>query len=261
MLKITPICIEYPNAINLEKPYAILLVNCGTGFLRKDTIKIDVLPGRIFLLKDDLSVKLESGMLVGHLIEFQEVMLQTFLLQSSMHVNKGLYDPNVILPYVDLKLDALPFLFNLIAQLNYEIEESSSALGFMHYLFSFMRHVNKDVERVFMMNRNRENDLLKLLKLIEEQYKKSKKPEDYSARMGITPRALNELCYEYFGKRFLKVLSERILNQADLLLFQNKLSIKEIAFELKFYDANHFNSVYKEEKGILPREYRKRMTG
>jgi len=259
MLKITPICIEHPDVLKLQRPYAILLVSSGEGILKVNDEQAELLPNRVFLLKDGLQVLLEGNMLVGHLIEFQEVMLRAFLLQSAMHRNKGLYNPNVSLPHVDLKLEALVFVFNLISQLILEMEEGTSPLGLMHYLFALLRHVNKDVEHVFVLDPNNEEVLLKLIILIEAHYKNNRKTSFYATALKMEDRKLNDFCKEYFeGSRLAEVLMARILTEVDYLLLQNKLSIQQISNELNFSNPGHLNKVYKTAKKISPKEYRRR---
>ncbi|RZM13114.1 MAG: hypothetical protein EOO88_44895, partial [Pedobacter sp.] len=93
MLKIVPICKEDAECIELNRPYAVLLVSNGEGLLRINNRAVELLPGRVFFLKREQQMVMEGELLIGQLIEFQEAMLHAFLIQFAGHRDKGLYDP------------------------------------------------------------------------------------------------------------------------------------------------------------------------
>jgi AraC family transcriptional activator of pobA len=256
MLNIAPICFDRPAVLKLQKPYAVLLIKMGEGGLTLDTHKIDVLPGRVFLLRENFPVMLEGNTLTGHLVEFQEVMLNTFLLQFTTHRGKGLYNPNVVLPYADLNSEAFSFLTGLITQLGYEMDSGTPVVIFRHYLFVLLRHVNRQIEKDVVMISAQEQKLMMLMTLLDKNYRKNRKTDFYAKGMGMRARQLNDFVQQLFGKRFFELLMERVFAEADLLLVDNKLPIKTIAYELGFSDQNHFSIYYSRYRGYTPGFFR-----
>jgi AraC-like DNA-binding protein len=256
MLKIEIICLEQPDVIVLQRPYAVLLVSSGVGVLSVETEQVELVPGRVFFLKKNLQVSLDGDLLIGHLIAFDKVMLHAFLLYFVSHRDKGLYHPDVRLPYADLQLDALLFVLDVIGQLNQEIEEGTPPFIFMHVLFVLLRQVNREVELVSTLPADKERVLVDLLILIEANYKTSRKTSFYAAKLGLTDRELNSFAHEVFGKRFFDVLMERLLVDADMLLRDKNMAIKEIAYELGFTSQSNFTTYYQRYKGYTPGAFR-----
>lgn len=256
MLKTTLICGDSPNILKLQKCYALLLVRKGKGNLSLNDCQVKLIPGRVFLLKENLPVKLEGNVLNGHLVQFQDPMLDIFLQQCVKHRGKGLYDPHVALPYVDVNRDDLSFLTSLIIHLADQIDSGLSTAISRHYFFVLLRHVNRQIEREIVLVAEQEQRLTMLSFLLEQNCKENRKATFYAKKMGMKARQLNQLTHKYFGKRFFKFLMERILAEADVLLMENNLPIKVIAYDLGFSHQNHFAVYYRRHKGFTPGGFR-----
>ncbi|SMC54082.1 AraC family transcriptional regulator [Pedobacter nyackensis] len=256
MLKIALICGDSPHVLELQKSYALLLVSKGKGKLRLNDHQVSLIPGRVFLLKENLSVKLEGTILDGHLVQFQEAMMSTFLRQSVIHKGKGLYNPDRALPYIDVNRNSLSFLIELIAQIGDGMDSGTFALALRHYLFVLLRHVNREAECEIKLVAGQEQRLTMLSVLMDNSYKENRKTSFYAKKMGIKARQLNEFTHKHFGKRFFKILMERILAEADALLIENNLPIKAIAYDLGFSHQNDFSVYYHRHRGCTPSAFR-----
>lgn len=77
------------------------------------------------------------------------------------------------------------------------------------------------------------------------------------------------LSYENFRKRFAQLAGEspgryqkrRRLEWACAAIYHGELSLKQIADELGFCDVFHFSKAFKQEIGLTPSDYRKRVRG
>jgi AraC-like DNA-binding protein len=86
-------------------------------------------------------------------------------------------------------------------------------------------------------------------------------PQDAARRVG--------LAYENFRKRFAQLSGEspgryqkrRRLEWACATIFHGQRSFKQIADELGFCDVFHFSKAFKQEIGVTPSEYRRRVRG
>ena len=256
MLKITLICGDSPYALELQKSYALLLVSKGEGRLSLHGRQVNLMPGRVFLLKENFPVKVEGTIEVGHLVQFQEVMMSTFLCQSVTHRGKGLYNPDETLPYIDVNSNTMSFLRDLITQIGEGMSSGTFALAFRHYLFVLLRHVNREVEREIKLVAEQEQQLIKLSVLMDQNCKEKRKTTFYAEKMGMNARQLNVFTRKHFDKSFFKFLMEWILAEADVLLIENKLPIKGIAYDLGFSHQNDFSVYYHRYRGFTPSAFR-----
>jgi AraC-like DNA-binding protein len=86
-------------------------------------------------------------------------------------------------------------------------------------------------------------------------------PQDVARRAGLS--------YESFRKRFSQLTGEspgryqkrRRLEWACTAIYQGGQSLKQIADELGFCDVVHFSKAFKQEIGLAPSEYRRRVRG
>ena len=255
MLKIALICGDSPHFLELQKSYALLLVSKGKGNLSANNHQVSLIPRRVFLLRENFPVKLEGIILVGYLVQFQEAMMSTFLRQSVTHRGKGLYNPDEALPYVDVNRNTLSFLISLIIQIGDGMDSGTVALVFRNYLYVLLRHVNREAEREIKLLAEQQG-LTMLSVLIDQNCKEHRKTSFYAKKMGMKARQLNEFTYRHLGKRFFKFLMERILSDADVLLIENNLPIKVIAYDLGFSHQNDFSVYYHRYRGCTPSAFR-----
>lgn len=86
-------------------------------------------------------------------------------------------------------------------------------------------------------------------------------PQEVARQIGLN--------YENFRKRFARVMGEspghyqkrRRLEWASAAIYQGEQSLKQIADELGFCDVFHFSKAFKQEVGLTPSDYRKRVRG
>ncbi len=79
----------------------------------------------------------------------------------------------------------------------------------------------------------------------------------FAGLLSTHPNHLNAAVKRQKQKSALAFLHERILHEAQSLLDQTELTIKEIALRLGFADASHFNNFFKKRNGRTPALYRK----
>lgn len=59
------------------------------------------------------------------------------------------------------------------------------------------------------------------------------------------------------GTTPLQYINQKKIEKAQLLLITEELAVKEIAFQLAFYDYSYFNRLFKKTTGVTPQEYRR----
>lgn len=83
-----------------------------------------------------------------------------------------------------------------------------------------------------------------------------KKPvSDYAAELRISATHLNRVCQAVAGKSALKVIHDRIINEAKVNLAYTFQSVSEVAYRLGFVDVSYFSRFFKNHTGIAPNSY------
>lgn len=101
-----------------------------------------------------------------------------------------------------------------------------------------------------------EYDYIRLRHEVEKYYRHIHTVAEFSQRLGISTKALNELCRNYTGNSALEFIHSRLVIEAKRLLkFSNK-PIKQIAYDLHFTDAAHFGNFFKQKTGHTPLEFK-----
>lgn len=258
MLRIAPISYDVAAHISLKRPFAVLLVNKGEGVLQTNGLRVPLHNQRAFLLRDQTQVSLESGLLTGHLIEFQRNLMDQFLLKNIVHHNKGIFQKEVLLPFADLSIDEFIFILNLIQKLNQELEQGSPVILFQKCFFLLLWEINRKVVELKLEDERQNTDLDKLSVLIDRHYQRERKVDFYAAELGMTVRKLNSLTKKHTGKKFFELLIHRLMLEAEGLL-RKDMPIKKIAYQLGFSHHGHLDNHFKKYSGFTPAEFRKKL--
>lgn len=98
--------------------------------------------------------------------------------------------------------------------------------------------------------------LFKFHSLIDLHFKEEKSVTFYAGKLNITANYLNILCKRHFNASATQLIQNRVILEAKRLLHASEKSVKEIAFELGFYDLAYFSRFFKAQTGTSPRQFR-----
>ncbi|MEK6781432.1 MAG: helix-turn-helix domain-containing protein [Bacteroidota bacterium] len=101
------------------------------------------------------------------------------------------------------------------------------------------------------------------LELLEQQFPiKDQRPirmryaSQFADKLNIHVNHLNRAIKETLNKTTTQVISERILQEAKILLHTSNLSVAEIAYVLGFTESTHFNNFFRKHTQINPTKFR-----
>lgn len=77
-----------------------------------------------------------------------------------------------------------------------------------------------------------------------------------SFMLGVSPSTLTKNFKKDTGETLKSYLTKKLIQYSKEHLLLSDLSIKEIAYELKFNDEFYFSHFFKKHVGISPKEYR-----
>ncbi len=92
--------------------------------------------------------------------------------------------------------------------------------------------------------------------LLDEHYLTLHKPNDYASLLAMSPNNLTKRCTRYFRKTPSQLIQERLILEAKKQLHLTRMSIKEIAYSLKFTDEFYFSRVFKKVTKVSPQTFR-----
>jgi AraC-like DNA-binding protein len=107
----------------------------------------------------------------------------------------------------------------------------------------------------------RDEFLLKVLKVLEQNYRKDKfGAEDLYRVLGISRVQLHRKLTALTGQPATGFIRNFRVRKACRLLLETGKNVAEIAYEVGFADPNYFTRAFTQEHGMTPTEFRKSLT-
>jgi two-component system response regulator YesN len=101
--------------------------------------------------------------------------------------------------------------------------------------------------------------LVKALAFIRENFAGTIQLGDVASAAGVNAAHLSRLFAEHLKANFVDYLTTLRINEAERLLKESPITVKEAAFASGYQDPNYFSKTFKKVKGILPTEVRMRL--
>lgn len=154
------------------------------------------------------------------------------------------------------------FIYQLLNRLEIQFRESNDQnLDIIQpYIIALLSEINEVNKKSAKKDKNITASTtltIKFKELIYNHIKKEHSVGYYASMLNVTPNHLNKSIKSVTGKSPSKWIDEIILLEAKYLLYQTKLSVSEIAFQIGYHDQSYFCRVFKKQEGITPVQYRK----
>jgi AraC-like DNA-binding protein/mannose-6-phosphate isomerase-like protein (cupin superfamily) len=92
--------------------------------------------------------------------------------------------------------------------------------------------------------------------LVEDQFIKCHKVNEYAELLSVTPNHLNEITKKVTGRTASELIQDRLLLEARRLLLHSNLTGKEVAYSLGFNDPSYFSRFFRTNTGLSPEAFR-----
>ena len=96
--------------------------------------------------------------------------------------------------------------------------------------------------------------------LLDINYRKLKKVSDYSKKISVTEKRLNQATSKILDKSPKQMIDERVMLEAKRLLAHTNESVKEIGFDLGFDEPTNFIKYFRKHSHSTPIEFREQFT-
>lgn len=100
---------------------------------------------------------------------------------------------------------------------------------------------------------------LKFLEKIRANFEKNLTVKQIATALHTTEAKLNELSKLHTGKTAQNVIYGLVVSEAKRLFIYEKLSVKEVAYQLGFNDPFYFSNFFKKHTSLSPKLYREKM--
>ncbi|MBY6186093.1 helix-turn-helix transcriptional regulator [Marinobacter hydrocarbonoclasticus] len=105
-------------------------------------------------------------------------------------------------------------------------------------------------------NECQRNRFTEFLNRVERDFAQDREAKSYAAQMGLTYKALNQLCKRCCGHTAKQMIDFRLNLEITRKLSMKGGTIQSIAFELGFDDTTNFVRYFKRHNGVTPSTYR-----
>lgn len=107
------------------------------------------------------------------------------------------------------------------------------------------------------LSSRKEDITVEFINLVENNFRKYKDVQFYADSMHISRKHLTRTIKEVLDITPKQIIENKIITEAKVLLFNNKLNIDQIITELNFNDQATFSKLFKKNTGVTPGFYRK----
>lgn len=240
--------------------WGILYIRTGNGDFQYSHHRYPLAPHRIFLLQPAPQQPIIHWRGSAWLISFEDGLLRAFFRQYPREKVLPLFLPGST-PYVDidpvlgLELNILLFFIRQqhLTGANGKIAAAYLQAFLLHLANAYHLANNIPAGRVHYETAE------KLLGLIRTHFKTERLSPFYAGQLGLPFRKLNAIAKSATGKLVTELVTDQLLAEAEQLLAESPLTIKEIAYELDFADMAQFNHFIKRHTGLSPSEFRRQV--
>jgi AraC family transcriptional activator of pobA len=255
---------KFVNSPHKHNTYISILFTKGTGIHVIDFDTFDVKPGSVFLLSPGQvhSWKLSKdvkGFVFFHTKEFYDNIFINRKLDDFPFFYLQNNDPVIYLTTSEIeKIENYFVLINNEFQINNEYQLSKIG-SLTDLLYIELTQVFRSKRKNSSLVKTNDLKVRKLIKLIDENYKVKKFPNEYADLMNMSIRHLNRICQESLKKSTGDLIFDRILLEAKRLLIHNDASIFSVAELLGYEDYSYFIRMFKKKVGLSPKEFQIKM--
>jgi AraC-like DNA-binding protein len=244
--------------------YQLILVTEGECSVCVDSVQSKCEPKTLLpISKGQVEICSSNDNIKGYALLFSEEYINKYPGDIGWVNNLEIFDfksSPLLLNLNDMEyLDLLLLFNNTKKELGF-----SNGFGREEVLFNLLKVLLITSERIkrarIKESKNKNSCDLNLLdefrNILDKNFYTERSVKYYSDTLNITPKKLNRITSNYWGKSSKQVIEERVLLETKRLLLHTSQSVKEIGIALGFTDPTNFNKFFKKSTNMTPVNYR-----
>lgn len=245
--------------------YVAIWFTEGKGKHIVDFAEYEITPNTVFFLSPfHLHQIANMNECEGWVITFNEDFLFNEKNATLLKLKHELFHRHDIAPYCTLPESATDNLYEIIKNINKEMETNSEEYAHSDYLFSLVSMYLFSIKRFgiwpqalrFYPNIRATETFLKFKELVEECFCQEHEVQNYAEKLNISTKTLAAYTQECGNTTPLKLINDRIIVEAKRILIFTPMPIKSVAQSVGFDDVSYFIKFFKRLTGISPLEFR-----
>ena len=239
--------------------YTILLVSKGEGIYHADFASFSFSAPVILFSTPQQSISIkEISPLTYTTLQFHGDFYCIEYHRKEVACNGLLFNNIYIEPSIQLTPEQHQLYCQLVDQIIDEIQQQTpSEIVLRSYLQLVLAKSSSLKMTTEKQNFQKDEKMDQFKILLEEHFLSLHKPSEYASLLYMTPNNFTKQCSKRFNKTPTQMIQERLILEAKKQLHLTRLSIKEIAYALKFQDEYYFSRVFKKMTKISPQTFRK----
>ena len=140
-----------------------------------------------------------------------------------------------------------------------EQEYTARSVGYMELLRCNLTHIPVYAVRAYEQaeqSRIRHSVTAAIVEYLQQHYAQPLSLDSISRQFGYTPQYLSSLFHRDMGMTLQAFLQRLRVEEACRLISSRKLSTTALAQAVGYSDAKYFSKIFRQHKGMSPREYR-----
>ncbi|AXG73986.1 helix-turn-helix domain-containing protein [Flavobacterium arcticum] len=246
--------LDYSNPYDYHKPhrhdyFEIILVKNGKGRQFIDFQEYNMLGEQLYAIYPGQIHLMYRNTATGLLIQFRKDIFK--FLQPLKHYQ--LYFPEQVF---NLDTENFNHLYDVTERMMRLLENKELTPFAHHKIYSYLQIILISLPELHDAKSAmlKTNIVTEFLSLLPQHIKTQRKVSDYCNLMECSTEKLNDACKASLGKTPLKLIHEELILEIRRLMLLNKLSLKEIAFELNFDSQANFSNFIKSQSKLTPSE-------
>ena len=239
-----------------------IYIKNGSGKQEIDGVEYDLISHTFYIIsKGQVHHFLYAKNLEGILIRFQDTILPA--VQSS---NEGFYYNLLFslrqyneVPIPSKKRQLVDVLLGSMLE-EYEVQTTKmlDLSLIQHLLYPLIILLNRCTLAKVELPDYTQDLYAEFINLLEQAFKQQHNLSFYARTMGLSSRKLTEICHVQSGKSAKKIITERLMTEAQRLLKYTSLPLKEIVAQLGYKDIGYFCRYFKKTTGMTPSVFKEK---
>lgn len=237
--------------------YQVLFIQEGKGVHKIDFNDYKITSNSLFFLAPGQVHNLElKEYSKGVLINFDESLYHIFLANTGTIDDYPFFNRSGKYSFYQLANNDTA-IFDVIARIKIHRNTKELVRLYLLELFYFIYQNYKEIS--FKKYSSSQKLITDFDVLIEQNYDLQHYPKFYANKLAVTPNYLNSVCQKTRSKTAGDLIRERIILEIKRLLVNSQLTVIEIAYLLGFDDNSYFTKFFKQQEGITPTQFRKKL--